>query len=57
MPLIIDGKIQDSTLKEIKKSKTWLLNELERKSLNKEQVFYAFLKNSRLYIIKKIDTI
>lgn len=56
MPLIIDGKIQEPTLKEVNKSKSWLLDELLQKKLTPEDIFYAFLKNKKIYIIKKTDT-
>jgi uncharacterized membrane protein YcaP (DUF421 family) len=55
--LIIDGEIQYTTLKNIHKSKWWLTNYLKRQSLNNDDVFYAFYKNHKVYIIKKADII
>ena len=55
MPLIVDGNIQEKALKQIKKNKAWLINELERKNLTTHEVFYAFYKGLNIYIIKKTD--
>ena len=57
MPLIIDGSIQNKALDYIHKDKTWLENELLKKKLNLKDVFYAFYKGSKIYIVKKSDTI
>jgi uncharacterized membrane protein YcaP (DUF421 family) len=57
MPLIIDGKIQNSTLTEIDKNKIWLLNILNKKNLKPQDIFYAFYKKGKLYLIKYLDTI
>ena len=52
-PLILDGKIQTSTLKYINKDKTWLLNLIGNKDVS--EVFYCFYKNNKAYIIDKKD--
>lgn len=52
-PLILDGKIQTSTLKYINKDKTWLLNLIGNKDVS--EVFYCFCKNNKAYIIDKKD--
>lgn len=57
MPLILDGQIQETTLKNIKKTETWLRDELRKKKLNTNEVFYAFLKGKKIYIIKKANII
>jgi len=54
MPIIIEGNIDNNTLKYINKSKIWVLNELRKRKVKLENVFYAFYKNSKLYIIKYI---
>ena len=54
MPLILDGLILKDTLKRIKKDKTWLKNLLIKNSVSVDEVFYAFYKNKKLYIIKKV---
>lgn len=52
LALIIDGVIQDKTLKEIKHSKFWLTNYLRKQDIDLSNVFYAFYKNKKIYIIK-----
>ena len=53
MPLIIDGKIQYKTLERLKKDYNWLVNKL--RGLDISQVFYAFYKKHKIYIIKNTD--
>lgn len=53
MPLILDGVIQKETLKKINKTEVWLKRNLSKKKIKKSQVFYAFYKNSKIYIIKR----
>lgn len=53
LPLILDGIIQYETLVDINKSKEWLLKILEEKKINLNNVFYAFYKNNKCFIIKK----
>ena len=57
MPLILDGIMQQSTLCEIKKNKLWLINNLAKKNLKVNEIFYAFYKKRKIFIIKKVDTI
>lgn len=57
MPLIIDGEIQTSTLKSIKKSRVWLEYMLRKNNLSSSDVFYCFFKGYKLFIIKKSDII
>lgn len=57
MPLIIDGNIQTKALDYIHKTKAWLNMELDKKNLNLKDVFYAFYKGSKIYIVKKSETI
>lgn len=53
MPLILDGSIQKGALKHIHKTEAWLKSELSNKNLTYEDIFYAFYKNKKIYIIKK----
>lgn len=53
LPLILDGVIQENNLSFINKNKKWIYNILEKKKLNLNEVFYAFLKNNQIFIIKK----
>ena len=55
MPLILDGSIQKGALKHIHKSEAWLKSELKNKNLTYEDIFYAFYKNKKIYIIKKTE--
>ena len=53
LPLIVDGGIEYDNLKYINKDKEWLLNILKEKNTNIDKVFYSFLKDKEVYIIKK----
>ena len=55
MPLILDGSIQKGALKHIHKTEAWLKSELKNKNLTYEDIFYAFYKNKKIYIIKKTE--
>lgn len=55
MALIIDGAIQNDTLININKSKDWLLKELQQSNLCLSEIFYAFYKKHKVYIIKNTD--
>ena len=57
MPLIVDGTIQDKALKYIHKTKAWLERELEVKKLDVKDVFYAFYKGEKIYLVKREETI
>lgn len=53
MPLIIDGKIQYDTLAYLNKTKNWIYNILKKENTELKNVFYAFYKNNKCFIIKK----
>lgn len=53
LALILDGKLNDDVLLQIRKTKIWLNKELEKEKLRIEDIFYAFYKNKKLYIIEK----
>ncbi len=55
MPLILDGSLQKKALEYIHKSEYWLQKELSRKNLNVSDVFYAFYKKKKIYLIRKCD--
>lgn len=57
MPIIVDGSIQDKALKYIRKTKSWLEIELEKKKLKVNDVFYAFYRKDKIYIVKKSETL
>lgn len=51
-PLILDGVIQKDTLKYLKKNETWVYDLLKKEEVPLKEVFYAFYKNKKTYIIK-----
>lgn len=53
LPLILDGVIDYTTLKEIKKNYDWLINILRKRNIEIDEVFYAFYTNNKTFIIKK----
>lgn len=53
MPLVLDGCIQNETLKKIGKSESWLKKILTQYKIKEDNVFYAFYKNNKIYIIDK----
>ena len=53
MALIIDSDIQYETLKYLNKSEDWLIDSIHKKGLLLNNIFYAFYKNNKIYIIKK----
>ncbi len=57
LPLIVDGEIQLSTLRLIKKSKLWLHESLRKKNLAVRDVFYCFYKGTNLYVVKKDELV
>ena len=55
LPIILDGEIQEDTVRQIKKDSKWLRRMLERENVQLEDVFYAFYKEKNLFIIKQSD--
>ena len=55
LPLILDGVIDYSVLKEINKNHDWLLKILRNKKLELDDVFYAFYTNGKTFIITKSE--
>ncbi len=53
MPLILEGIIQDVTLENMNKDKDWLIEKINRKNIDINNIFYCFYKNKKIYIIKK----
>lgn len=53
LPFIVEGIIQDDVLKEIRKSRSWVLDVLKSNSIELEDVFYAIYKNKHVYVIRK----
>ena len=57
LPIILDGKVQQMTLKRLKKKEKWLNELLASKKVKLDDVFYAFYKDNQLFIIKNSDCI
>jgi len=55
MPLILDGEINKKTLQFLKKDKFWVIDELGKKNLEIKNIFYAFYKNKKIYLITKSE--
>jgi len=55
MPLILDGEINKKTLEFLKKDKFWLEDELGKKNLEIQNIFYAFYKGTKIYLITKSE--
>lgn len=53
MPIIMDGKIDYDTIKNMNKDVSWVNKILETNKIKLEDVFYAFYTDSKTYIIKK----
>lgn len=53
--LILDGQLQTKVLKYIKKTPEWVEEELAKSNLFIKDIFYAFYKNNKIFIIKKTD--
>ncbi len=53
MPLILDGEIQKHSLQELDKDESWLNRMLQKENVALEQIFYAFYRQNKLFIIKK----
>ena len=55
MPLILDGEINKKTLNFLGKNKFWLEEEIEKKNLDISNIFYAFYKGKKIYLITKSE--
>lgn len=55
LPLILDGDIQEDTIKHLKKDKKWVYNFLDKKDIKLKDVFFAFYKDRNIFIIKNDD--
>lgn len=55
-PVILDGKIDEIVLEEIGKDTVWLYNILKTRNIKLENIFYAFYKKDKTFIITKEET-
>lgn len=57
LPIILDGNIDYDTVKQMGKDKKWIDNLIKKNNINVEDVFYAFYKKDKTYIIRRNDLI
>ncbi len=57
LPLILDGEIEYDTLRQLGKNKEWLLKLLKKDHLSLSDIFYAFYREKKLFVIKQKDLI
>ena len=57
LPLILDGKLDEETLIQIKKNKDWLRKVLNNNNVTIDEIFYAFYRNDNLFFIKKENVV
>lgn len=55
LPLILDGVIQEDTMKQIKKNKKWIEDKLKVENVKLNDVFYGFYKDKSIYLIRISD--
>lgn len=54
LPLILDGIVQENNIKILKRTKEWLLTELQKKGYNQvENIFYCSYMNEEFHIQEK----
>ena len=52
LPLILNGIVDYNTLRKINKNERWLDSELNKRCINREDIFYCFYENNNLYVIE-----
>lgn len=55
LPIILDGDIQEDTIKHLKKDRKWVYDFLDKKDIKLQDVFFAFYKDKNIFIIKNDD--
>lgn len=55
LALILDGKIQEDTLRQMQKSESWLEELLLEERVSLDEIFYGFYRNKHLFVIKNSD--
>lgn len=55
LALILDGKIQEDTLRQMQKSESWLEELLLEERVSLDDIFYGFYRNKHLFVIKNSD--
>ena len=52
LPVILDGKVQEDVLIQIRKDISWLNRKLDEENFKLEDIFYGFYQKNRLFLIK-----
>ena len=52
LPVILDGKVQEDVLIQIRKDISWLNRKLDEENFKLEDIFYGFYRNKKLFLIK-----
>ena len=52
LPLVLDGVIEENNLNFINKTRKGLNNELSKKKINLDNIFYAFYRDDEIYVIE-----
>ena len=55
MPIILDGKIQYETLREMDRDDSFIYKMLDAKKVELKDIFYAFYKDKNIFVIKYSD--
>lgn len=55
MPIILDGKIQYDTLREMDRDDSFIYKLLDNKKIDLKDIFYAFYKDKSIFVIKYSD--
>ena len=55
MPIILDGKIQYETLREMDKDDSFIYRVLDKKKMDVSDIFYAFYKDKSIFVIRYSD--
>lgn len=55
LPIIMNGKIDYSVIKDMNKDQKWINDILKKNNIELNNIFYAFYTKNKTYIIKKSD--
>ena len=55
LPIILDGKIQYDTLREMGRDDGFIYKTLDKKKMELSDIFYAFYKDKNIFVIKYSD--
>ena len=55
MPIVLDGKIQYETLREMNKDDSFIYRFLDNKRIDLKDIFYAFYKDKNIFVIRYND--